>query len=102
MVGLDLDLMHRLINDMRDQIRLGTQFRAGSRSSVILTGLDCEFRSVALSNYRDLFGCARWFYGGDHFPAIQCVWPDRQGHFPGSADFDPTFCDLEPTYERSG
>ena len=100
-VGLELDLMHRLINDMRDHIRAGTVFPAGSRSSDILTDLECEFRGVARSHYVDLFGYARWFYRGNDFPAIQCVWPDRRGHFPGQPEFDPTFCEIEPTYERS-
>jgi hypothetical protein len=100
-VGLDLLLMHRLINDMRDLIREGTHFAAGSRSSEVLTGLDCEFRAVAKSHYADLFGYARWFYHGDDFPALQCIWPDPEGHFPGQPDLDPAFHDVQPTYERS-
>jgi hypothetical protein len=33
-------------------------------------------------HYRDYFGYARWFYHGDDFPVLQCVWPDRQHRYP--------------------
>jgi hypothetical protein len=100
LVGLDLDLMHRLINDIRDHIRAGALFSAGSRSSAILKGLDCEFRSVAPAHYPNLFGRAIWFYSGEDFPAVQCVWPDRQGRFPGQPDFDSTFRNIQPLYDQ--
>jgi hypothetical protein len=100
-VGLDLDLMHRLINGMKDLISAGTRFSPGSRCSEILNNLDCEFRPVAPLHYANLFGQASWFYGGDDFPVLQCVWPDRQGRFPGERDFDLTFSDLQPTYESA-
>ena len=42
---------------------------------------------VAHRHYPEHFGYARWFYKGDDFPALQCLWPDKQGRFPSDADY---------------
>ncbi|MFL5577733.1 MAG: DUF4262 domain-containing protein [Gemmatimonadaceae bacterium] len=31
---------------------------------------------------RSFVGFARWFYGGDDFPVLQVVYPDRTGRYP--------------------
>ena len=98
MVGLDLDLMHGVINNLMDDIRSGTLFDPEKRVADILEGFDCEFREVAVSHYRELLGCAIWLYRGTDFPALQCVWPDMQGHFPWEAGFNPKLRDRQPTY----
>src|ERR1044071_6691699 len=57
-VGLDLAMMHGIINHLMADIRNGTRFQIGSRVAGILEGFDCEFREVAVSHYRELLGCA--------------------------------------------
>ncbi|HEY1605029.1 MAG TPA: DUF4262 domain-containing protein [Allosphingosinicella sp.] len=32
-----------------------------------------------------MLGWSRWFYGGDVFPYLRLVWPDRVGLFPWEA-----------------
>lgn len=98
--GLSHELMSQLINDMRDKIQHGSRFNPGSKCSDLVEGFDCEFLAVHPSYYQELFGYARWFYVGDNFPVIQCVWPDRKGCFPWQRDFDPKFKDLQPTYDK--
>ena len=55
-------------------------------TSELLEGYLCEFLRVPASTYREFFGYARWFYKGDSFEALQCVWPDRHGRFPWDGD----------------
>ena len=89
MVGLDLDLMHSVINDIGDQIKKGRQFSAGERVADLLEGYDCMFSRMDERWYDDYLGQALEFYGDDLFEMLQCLWPDRNGHFPGEPDFAP-------------
>lgn len=99
--GLTHNLMHGLINNMRDDIERGSRFIPGFSYPDIVEGFNCEFLSVHPSHYLELFGYARWFYGSDDFPALQCVWPDKQGHFPWQPNFNSKFKHLQPTHEGS-
>jgi hypothetical protein len=98
-VGLDLDVMHGMISGIHDQIREGRRFEARMQSAGILEGYECAFRVVAAKYYRELFGCAKWFYRGTDFPALQCVWPDMAGNFPWMKDFNPQLRERQPIYE---
>ncbi len=53
----------------------------------MLDGYSCMFRRVDPSAYRDYFGYARWYYEGDEFPMLQCVWPDGAHRFPWDSGF---------------
>ena len=85
--GLGLDLMHRMINLIGEEVRRGRRFADGESASGILEGYDVRFLHVAHRHYPEHFGYARWFYKGDDFPALQCLWPDKQGRFPSDADY---------------
>ncbi len=98
--GLDLDLMHLIINGVRDNVGLGKRFVSGARYPDLLEGFDCEFLTVNRSYYRELFGYARWFYQGNDFSVVQCLWPDKKGRFPREPGFEPKFRPLQPTFER--
>jgi hypothetical protein len=54
---------------------------------------------------RDFIGNIRehgWFRtsvsgdGGNDFPPVQMVWPDREGRFPWDSEFDAGFKDNQP------
>lgn len=83
--GLDLGLMHQMINLIGEEVRQGRQFADGESASGILEGYDVRFLQVARRHYQEHFGYARWFYKGDDFPALQCLWPDKHGRFPTDA-----------------
>ena len=59
----------------------------GERTDAVFANLPAYVFPVAKKHYRDLLGWSRWFYGGDDFPCLQIVWPDRAGRFP----WEPTF-----------
>lgn len=57
---------------------------------------------VAKRFYAEYLGWSRWFYGGDDFPCLQIVWPDREGMFPWEAGFDPAFAGSQPDLTERG
>jgi hypothetical protein len=85
--GLDVTLMHRMINLIGEQVRQHRQFADGDAASGILEGHDVRFQNVASRHYHEHFGYARWFYNGDGFPVLQCLWPDKKGRFPTDPGF---------------
>jgi hypothetical protein len=86
-VGPDLDVLHRLVNAVGEDVRAGRRFEADHAYPGIVAGLACCFRAVHRANYRDFLGYAGWYYGGAGFPALQCVWPDPAGRWPWDAGF---------------
>ena len=86
-VGPDLDVLHRLVNAIGEDVRDGWRFEREHAYAGIVTGLHCHFRAVHPANYADFLGYAGWYYRGAAFPALQCVWPDPDGRFP----WDPGF-----------
>jgi hypothetical protein len=83
--GLDLEVMHHVINLIGEEVRRGQRFADGQTASGIIEGYDVRFLDVARRHYPERFGYARWYYKGDDFPALQCLWPDKQGRFPTGA-----------------
>ncbi|HQU90846.1 MAG TPA: DUF4262 domain-containing protein, partial [Pyrinomonadaceae bacterium] len=47
----------------------------------------CYFGEVPGEHFRDYVGWARWFYQGDNFRLLQCVYPTVHGIFPWENDF---------------
>ncbi len=94
--GLDLELMHGLINNMGEDVRNGSTFETGRRVEDVLEGYAVEFREVARRHHREYLGYAGWFYGGENFPAIQCVWPDMEGRFPDDPDASESLREAQP------
>lgn len=77
--GLDLDLMHRMIDLIGEEVRQGRRFSDGESASGILEGYDVRFLHV-----------------GDAFAILQCLWPDRQGRLPTDADYAETLRARQP------
>jgi hypothetical protein len=96
MFGLNLALMHQLINNIGEQVRGGAVFKPDTEYADLLEAFDCAFRTVDLSWYSWVLGYARWFYEGDSFPALQCIWPDKEHHFPWQEEFKASLVGLQP------
>ena len=86
-MGLDIHLMHQMINGIGDRVKIGIRFLAEARYADILEGYDCKFADVLEKYFEEYFGQAINYYKGHHFQALQCVWPDKRGLFPGDPDF---------------
>jgi hypothetical protein len=97
--GLDGMLMHRMINLIGEEIRQGRRFADGDAASGILEGYDVRFREVACRHYHEHCGYARWFYQGDDFPVLQCLWPDKKGRFPTDTGFARALRPRQPSLD---
>jgi hypothetical protein len=98
--GLDVNLMHRMINLIGEEARQGRLFDDGESASGILEGYDVRFLNVARQHYHEHVGYARWFYKGDDFPLLQCIWPDMQGRFPTDAGFARALRPRQPLLDQ--
>ncbi len=80
--------MGQIINGIGDLIKSGQSFDDWEESDEVLEGYSCMFRTVTPKLYREYFGYARWFYEGDDFPMLQCVWPDGDHNYPWDAEYN--------------
>jgi hypothetical protein len=82
-VGLSLDLMHRMINDLGARIRSGESIKPGQPIVDVLEDAVCIMHLVAKHHLREYLGYAYRHYGGASFEALQCFWPGKvSGRFP--------------------
>lgn len=86
-IGLRQSLAHVLLNNMGEDIKNGRTFTPGEFHDDVLDDFLCYFGEVPREHYRDFVGWARWFYDGDDFPLLQCVYPTVSGIFPWEKDF---------------
>ncbi|HUQ98480.1 MAG TPA: DUF4262 domain-containing protein [Gemmatimonadaceae bacterium] len=94
--GMPLDTMHQLINDIGARVRQGARYSAGEVSSLFLDGYDVMFRAIPKFQYGGHLGWAKWLYGGEDFPALQMIYPDREGRWPWDSSVDHSFRDNQP------
>ena len=94
--GLDLAIMHRLINDLCSQLRKGTRYSQGDVTRDLLKGYSCAFRRVNPLRYRETCTWAVWFYEHSNFPTLQLFWPDKENKFPWEPGFDESIRSMQP------
>jgi hypothetical protein len=88
-IGVDPHVGFGILANLADRIRDGDRFEPGRDYPGILENYPVRFCEVGQEFYHDYLGYARWFYEGDTFPALQCVLPDRDHHFPWDEGFSP-------------
>lgn len=87
-VGLTGEQSHAIAQSAIADIRGGHVFAAGTRSDALLEGYDVRFEAVDVDAWSEWLQQAHWFYGDEPWSVLQVIWPDRNGHFPGDADYD--------------
>jgi len=87
------DLAHDVFWDLYRDAAAGRGLPLGQRTDQVFANLPAYVFPVAKRYYADYLGWGRWFYGGDDFPCLQIVWPDRAGLFPWEPGFDSAFGD---------
>jgi uncharacterized protein DUF4262 len=95
-IGLNLDVAHCLINEVGEWARAGKRIKFDNPYGGLLEGFDCVFRPMNQRHNEQYLGYARWFYRSDDFPVVQCVWPDKQGHWPWEPSFNPSWRPMQP------
>jgi hypothetical protein len=95
-LGLKLQSMHGILNGCGEMIRKGARFEDGVQVADVISSYDVRFRRLAQRDYAKYLGYGCRHYGGDWFPAVQCVWPDRNGKFPGDEGVAEFMADAQP------
>jgi hypothetical protein len=99
--GLGIEAMHGIINLIGEEVRQGRRFSESQAASGIIEGFDLNFRPVSHDHYSEYLGTASSYYKGTDYPALQCVWPDRQGRFPWDTGFPESLRALQPSLAPS-
>jgi hypothetical protein len=92
----DTGAMGQILNGIVELMKSREDVEDWYASEDVLEGYSCVFREVSPSKYQEYFGYARWFYEGDQFSMLQCVWPDQSGHFPWSSEFNSQMLESQP------
>jgi hypothetical protein len=77
-----------VISHLGKDVQSGKVYLADELYDDILQDHKCTFRVVLREKFPEYFGWAMWYYDYHDFPAVQCVWPDKQQHFPWEPEFD--------------
>ena len=94
--GMELDLLHRVLNHIGEQVKRGRRFEDGERAEGVLANHAPCFRLVLPRWHSPFLGNAGWFYGEKGFSALQCFWPDANGNLPWEPGFDPAWAGRQP------
>jgi hypothetical protein len=96
-VGLtDPEMLHRFLNTLGEEVKCARRFTDGDSTPGIIERFEVRFALVPRSVYAEHFGYASWYYKGQNYPVLQCLWPDAQGKFPAEPGFDPVLRRLQP------
>jgi hypothetical protein len=98
--GLEIKVMHSLLNALGETIRAGRGYMAGERISDLVDGFDCLTINVDRAHYPEWLGYARWYHRGDAFEVLQVLWPDKQNVLPPSPDAPEWLTVLQPVLGR--
>ena len=96
MFGLSLERMHKIINIIGNQMKIGVNFVPDQNYADLLEQYFCQFKIVDKSQYKEHLGWSNWFYEGYDYPTLQCFWPDKLGYFPWQPECSPGVCELQP------
>jgi len=100
--SLPKDVSHDAFWHLFRRMCEGVERRTGIRDSDVLGNFPAYLFKVADRNHAEYLGWSRWFYGAQHVPTLQIVWPDPQGKFPWEAGFDESFSDSQPDLTETG
>lgn len=95
-VGLQEGTAHVLLNEVARRLKDGVLIQDGVRQAELLSKVDCEFKTIDSRWIRQTMGYAVWFYDGDEFPVLQCVYPDLENKLPWEDGFDETWGERQP------
>ena len=102
MFSMKPEIVHDVFWNLFGEGKAVLTLPVGQRTDIVFANLPAYAFPVAEIFYADYLGWSRWFYGGNNFPCLQIVWPDRGGVFPWEAGFDTGFHDAQPDLTEHG
>jgi hypothetical protein len=94
--GLPTEIAHGLLDGLTDEVDGDRRFAAGEKHDGLLVGYPVRFLELPKARFAEFLGVAMWAYEGDDFPAVQLVWPDKQGRWPWDAGVREGFAEAQP------
>jgi hypothetical protein len=94
--GLGVDAMFAIVNGIGETVGAGGKFGDLDEAGDVLEGYHVIFRDVEKRHYREYLGYALWFYQGDGFATLQCVWPDSAHRYPWHPSFSQALSTRQP------
>ena len=96
------EIAHNVFWDLFRDANNGKALETGRRLSDVFGNASAYAFPVAKRHYASYLGWSCWFYGGENFPCLQIVWPDRAGLFPWELGFDRSFIGDQPDLSENG
>jgi hypothetical protein len=93
---------HDVLWDLFRELRDGRHLPLAAPVQNVISNYPVYFFEVGRSFYAEYLGWSHWFYGGDGFPCVQMVWPDREGRFPWEPGFEPVLEGRQPDLTANG
>lgn len=103
LLGLPQETAHQLLNIVAIRFAGAKQpYETYKAYDDIADGMRIAFIPVARNHYPPYLGYAGWFYGSvkTEFPALQMVWPDREGRLPWEPGYDGAFAAMQPLLDK--
>ena len=63
-------------------MRSKKKYSSGKFYAGVLDEHKCLFLKVRAIHYKEYLGYAQWYYEGDDFPVLQCIFPTVTGRYP--------------------
>ena len=95
-VGLPPDMACDLLGECGADVENGCRFEPGTRTADLLDDYEVRFGAIAAPTLAEVCLGAVLHYGEGAFTAIQLIWPDPAGCFPGEAEVDPDMAECQP------
>lgn len=93
--GLSGAIMGSLLQSVAQMVGKGRRFTSKTFLPEIGGRFGVEVSPISTTPLERYFGFAVNFYG-EEMPAAQIVWPDGNGRFPDSSQYDRSYAKLQP------
>ena len=94
--SLKSEIAHDVLWDVYRDVKAGEKLPVGQRLSNVFANIEAVLLPVSKDFYPTYLGWNRWFYGGDDWPCLQLIWPDRNGAFPWEEGYEERFANSQP------
>lgn len=101
-VGLKEPIAKFVINEYKQRVEAGEDFKNGQLYSDFLEGFGVCFEEVSHKHYQEFFGWGIWHYNGTDFKMLQLIYPTTSGAYPWSGGADKSFLEWQPILTEDG
>ncbi len=95
LIGLPGEIAGPIINQVAAALVDGFRPTPGQAYADFAT-VPLAFLPVGKKHFSHWMGSGWWFYRGQDFPVLQCIWPLKNGLFPWDDGYDPAALEHQP------